>query len=45
VSERQTPVSTDPNIVYILDQAKAADSARGALAERIRKTLGAGTTT
>ena len=27
------PVLTDPNIVYILDQANAADSARGKLAE------------
>ncbi|HET6230725.1 MAG TPA: DUF4142 domain-containing protein [Longimicrobiaceae bacterium] len=27
------PALTDPNIVYILDQANAADSARGALAE------------
>ena len=27
------PALTDPNIVYILDQASASDSARGALAE------------
>src|SRR2546423_14945741 len=32
-STTSAPGLTDPNIVYILDQANAADSARGKLAE------------